>query len=105
MPCAVKLAFAFLDTGFPCELMSNFVFISVFRYDFGGFFLFITMNRVYAVACQVNWTFHECSLLCWRYLVEGGVELLSGLSSSDGRSDAEACGTHSPRGDQSNPPQ
>ena len=69
-----------------CQLMSNFVFISVFRYDVGGFFLFITMNRVYAVACQVNWTFRECSLLCWRYLVEGGVELLSGLSSSDGRS-------------------
>ena len=37
MPCAVMLAFAFLDTGFPCELMSYFVFISVFRYDFGGF--------------------------------------------------------------------
>jgi len=46
------LAFAFLDTGFPCELMGTFVFISVFRYDFGGFFLFIAMNRVYAVACQ-----------------------------------------------------
>ncbi len=44
------------------------------------------------------------SLLCWRCLVEGGVELLFGLSSSDGRSDAEACGTHSPRGDQANPP-
>ena len=53
MPCAVMLAFAFLDTGgFPCELMGTFVFISVFCYDFGGFFLFITMNRVYAVACQ-----------------------------------------------------
>ena len=51
MPCAVMLAFAFLDTGSPCELMSNFVFISVFDYDFGGFFLLITMNRVYAVAC------------------------------------------------------
>ena len=52
MPCAVMLAFAFLDTWFPSELMSTFVFISVFRYDFGGFFLFITLNKVYAVACQ-----------------------------------------------------
>jgi len=32
-----------------------------------------------------------------------GFDLLSGLSSSDRRSDAEACGRHSPRGDQSTP--
>jgi len=34
--------------------------------------------------------------------LKGVFELLSGLSSSEGRSDAEACGTH---WDQSNPPQ
>ncbi len=98
------LAFAPLSTEFPCELVHNFVLINVFCFDFGSFFLFIMLNRVWWLA-KLDWTFHECSLLCWRYLVEGGFELLSGLSSSDGRSDAEACGTHSPRGDQSNPPQ
>ena len=85
--------------------MSKFVFISDFRYDLGGFFLFITVNRYIRWLAMLDWTFHECSLLCWRHLVQGGVELLSGLSSSYGRSDAEACGTHSPRGNQSNPPQ
>ncbi len=35
-------------------------------------------------------------MLCWGYLVAGGFDLLSGLSSSDGRSDAEACGTQVP---------
>ena len=34
-----------------------------------------------------------------------GFDLLSGVSSSDEGSDAGACGTHSPRGDQSNPRQ
>jgi len=48
-------------------------------------------------------TFHECSLLCLRYLVKGGFELLSGFGSSDGRSDTEACGTHSPRGTSQTP--
>ncbi len=57
MPCAVMLAFAFLDTGFPCELMDNLVFISAFVTTLGGFFLFITMSRVYAVACQVKLNF------------------------------------------------
>ncbi len=51
------------------------------------------------------------SLLCLRYLVAWGYELLSGFfvfwfffvglsgfSSSDGRSDTEACETHSPMG-------
>ena len=75
------------------------------RHDFGSFFLFITVGRYIHWLAMLHWTFRECSLLCWRYLVEGGVKLLSGLSSFDGRSDAEACGTHSPRGDQSNPPQ
>ena len=85
--------------------MDKFIFISVFRHDFGSFFLFITVDRYIHWLAMLDWTFHECSLLCWRHLVEGGVELSSGLSSSDGRSDTEACGTHSPRGDQSNPPQ
>ena len=79
MPCAVMLAFALLSTGCPCELIHNFVFISVFRFDFGGFFLFIIVNRVWWLA-KLDWT-------------------------SDGRSDAEACGTHSPKGDQSRTPQ
>ena len=48
------------------------------------------------VACQVS--FHVSSLFCWRYLVEGGFELLSSLSSSNGRSDNEACGTRTHRG-------
>ncbi len=66
MPCAVMLAFALLITGFPCELVHNFVFISVFRFDFGGFFLFITNegNRVLWLA-KVDWNSLECSLLCW----------------------------------------
>ncbi|DBA71593.1 TPA: hypothetical protein ACH3X2_001058 [Trebouxia sp. C0005] len=47
---------------------------------------------------------------CWsnplgRSNVTGAKVAAAGLSSSDGRSDAEACGTHSPRGDQSNPSQ
>jgi len=37
-------------------------------------------------------------LLCLRYLVEGGFELLSDFSSSEGKSDTVACRTHSPRG-------
>ena len=98
------LAFAQSSTGFPCELIHDFVFISVFRFDFGGFFFFITMNRIRWLATLV-WTFQEFNLLCWGCLVQGGFDLLSGLSSSDERSDAEACGTHSPRGDQSKPPQ
>ncbi len=104
MPCDVMLALALLRTEFLCELIHNFAFISLFRFGFGGLFLFITVNRVLWLA-KLDWTFHECSLLCWGYLVFGGFELLSGLSSSDGRSDAEACGTHSPRGDQSKHPQ
>ena len=32
------------------------------------------------------------------HVMGGGFELLSGFGSSDGRSDIEACGTHSPRG-------
>ena len=72
-----------LSTDFPCELVHNFVLINVFCFDFGSFFLFIMLNRVWWLA-KLDWTFHECSLLCWRYLVEGGFELLSGLSSSEG---------------------
>ncbi len=98
------LAFALFSTGFPCGFIHNFVFISVFRFDFGGFFLFITVNRIWWLA-KLTWIFQECSLLCWGCLVQGGFDLLSGLSSSEEGSDVEACGTHSPRGDQSNPPQ
>ncbi len=66
-----------------------------------------------AAPCMESWMVPadaNCCLCCAKAslkdrLVEGGFELLSGLSSSDVRSDAEACGTHSPRGDQSNPPQ
>jgi len=83
------LAFTLLSTGFPCELIHNFVFISVFRFDFGGLFLFITVNRVWWLA-KLDWIFHECSLLCWGCLVLGGFDLLSGFSSSDGRSDSQA---------------
>jgi len=68
MPGAVMLAFALLSTGFPCELIHNFVFISVFRFDFGVLFLFITVSREMWLA-KLDWTFHECSLLCWGYLV------------------------------------
>ncbi len=103
LPCAVMLAHALLNTDFSYELTHNFVLISVFCFDFGGLSLFMTLNRVRWLA-KSDSTFHECSLLCWRYLGEGGFELLSDLSSSDGIN-AEVCGTHSPRGDQSNPPQ
>jgi len=61
-------AFALLSTGFPCELIHNFVFISIFRFDFGGFFLFITVNRIWWLA-NLDWTFQECNLLCWGCLV------------------------------------
>ncbi len=98
------LAFDLLSTGFPCGLIHNFVFISVFRFDFGGFFVFITVNRIWWLA-KLTWIFQECSLVCWGCLVQGDFDLLSGLSSSEKWSDAEACGMHSPRGDQSNPPQ
>ena len=60
--------------------MDNFIFISVFRHDFGSFFLFITVDRYIHWLAMLDWNFHECSLLCWSHLVEGGVELLSGLS-------------------------
>ena len=40
------LAFALLSLGFPCELIHDFVFIIVFRFDVGGVFLFITVNRI-----------------------------------------------------------
>ena len=70
------LAFALLSTGFPCELIHNFVINSVFRLDFDDFFFFITLNRVLWLA-KLNWSFHECSLLCWGYLVLEGFELLA----------------------------
>jgi len=38
MPCAVILAFTLFRTGFPFNPKNNFVFISVFRYDFVDFF-------------------------------------------------------------------
>ncbi len=104
MPCAVLLAFALLSTDFPCEFIHNFVFISVFYFDFGGFFLFITVNRVWWLA-KLDWTLMSAACNAGGTLFKGVFELLSGLSSSEGRSDAEACETHSPRGDQSNPPQ
>ncbi len=56
MPCAVVLAFALLSTGCLCELIHNFVFISVFCFDFGGFFLFIRLNRVWWLA-KLDWIF------------------------------------------------
>ncbi len=98
------LAFALFSTGFPCGFIHNFVFISVFRFDFAGFFLFITVNRIWWLA-KLTWIFQECSLLCWGCLFQGGFDLLSDLSSSEEVSDAEASGTHSPRGNQSNLPQ
>ncbi len=68
MPCAVKLAFAFSSTVFSSELIHKLVFISVFRFDFGDFFLFITVKRVLWLA-KLDWTFQECNLLCWGCLV------------------------------------
>ncbi len=57
MPCAVMLVFASLSTDFPCELVHNFVSTNVFCFDFGSFFLFIMLNRVWwlakLVACQL----------------------------------------------------
>ena len=41
------LAFALSSTDSPCESVHNLVFISVFRFDFGAFFLFITVERVW----------------------------------------------------------
>jgi len=68
IPCAVILAFTLFRTGFPHDLIHIFVFISVFRFDFGGFFLFITVNRIWWLA-KLDWTFQECNLLCWGCLV------------------------------------
>ncbi len=104
MPCAVVLAFALFSTGFPCGFIHNFVFFSVFRFEVGGVFLFITVNRIWWLA-KLTWIFQERSLLCWGCLVQGGFDLLSGLSSSEEGSDVEACGTYSPRGDSTNLPQ
>ena len=64
------LALALLRTEFLCELIHNFAFVSVFRFGFGGLFLFITVNRVLWLA-KWDGTFHECSLLCWGYRVFG----------------------------------
>ena len=55
------------------------------------------------VACRVGLDFSRVQLALPGVPSLRGFDLLSGLSSSDGGSDAEACGTHSPRGDQSNP--
>ncbi len=60
MPCAVMLAFTLFRTGFPYEFMNNFVFISVFCFDFGRFFLFITVNRIWWLA-KLDWTFKSAA--------------------------------------------
>ena len=62
MPCAVVLAFALFSTDCLCEFIHKSVFISVFCFDFGGFFLFIELNRVWWYA-KLDGTFHELALL------------------------------------------
>ena len=68
MPCAVILAFTLVRTGFPYDLIHKFVFISVFRFDFGGFFLFITVDRIWWLA-KLDWTFMSAVCFAGGYLV------------------------------------